>query len=485
MTAPFPSLIISTAGITPQGSFAEAQATFLQPDAETIDAMVALLRARNIGVVAHFYMDVELQGVLTAAMKQWKHIHISDSLVMADRACAMAAAGVDAIVVLGVDFMSENVRAVMDASGHADVPVYRVDAREIGCSLAESANGRAYGAWLQKAARVPRSLHVIYINTALDVKGRSHAMVPTITCTSSNVVRTVLQAAAQVPELTVWYGPDTYMGDNLRRLFTRLSSADPAEVAALHPAHTPETIAELLTRFEVFPQGNCVVHHMFGEDVVRRVRQEHADAYHTAHLEVPGEMFELAHAAALNGRGCVGSTSNILHFIADKLTDALEVDAPARLQFVLGTEAGMITAIVKRVRELLGESGRSDIDVEIIFPVATEAIAINDELNLGIVPGVAGGEGCSTAGGCATCPYMKMNSLDALLDVLESLGTERDMTPLEPKKYTELIHGRTAADIGCEPILHMRHFQRTDALPDALIDAVQRQDGLRPASATA
>lgn len=29
-----------------------------------------------------------------------------------------------------------------------------------------------------------------------------------------------------------------------------------------------------------------------------------------------------------------------------------------------------------------------------------------------------GGEGCSTAGGCATCPFMKMNNLDALMDVV-------------------------------------------------------------------
>ena len=484
MTAPFPSLIISATGITPLGSFAESQATFLQPDPATIDGVAELLSERNIGVVAHFYMDVELQGVLTAAMERWKHIHISDSLVMADRACSMAEAGVDAIVVLGVDFMSENVRAVMDAAGHRDVPVYRVDPREIGCSLAESAEGRAYGAWLQKAAKVPSSLHVIYINTALDVKGRAHAMVPTITCTSSNVVRTVLQAAAQIPDLSVWYGPDTYMGDNLRSLFTRLATADPAEVAALHADHTPETIADLLTRFEVFPQGNCVVHHMFGEEVVRRVQDEHPDAFHTAHLEVPGEMFELAAEAARHGRGCVGSTSNILHFIADKLAESLAVDAPARLQFVLGTEAGMITAIVKRVGELLAEAGRSDVEVEIIFPVATDAVAINDELNLGILPGVAGGEGCSTAGGCATCPYMKMNSLDALFDVLEAVGTDRDMRPLEPKKYTELINGRTAADIGCEPILHMRHFQRTDRLPDALVDAVRsKQPSPTPSTA--
>jgi len=32
-------------------------------------------------------------------------------------------------------------------------------------------------------------------------------LVPTITCTSSNVVATVLQAAAQVPDLHVWYCP--------------------------------------------------------------------------------------------------------------------------------------------------------------------------------------------------------------------------------------------------------------------------------------
>ena len=152
---------------------------------------------------------------------------------------------------------------------------------------------------------------------------------------------------------------------------------------------------------------------------------------------------------------------------------------------MLGTEAGMITAIVERVERVLADANCRNIDVEIIFPVATDAVAINDELNLGILPGVAGGEGCSTAGGCATCPYMKMNSLDAMLDVLESVGTDRDLTPLEPKKYTELIDGRTAADIGCEPILHMRHFQRTDELPDALVDAIRRQAGRPQAVASA
>lgn len=34
---------------------------------------------------------------------------------------------------------------------------------------------------------------------------------------------------------------------------------------------------------------------------------------------------------------------------------------------------------------------------------------------LSVVPGPAGGEGCSLEGGCASCPYMKMNSLQALM----------------------------------------------------------------------
>ena len=38
------------------------------------------------------------------------------------------------------------------------------------------------------------------------------------------------------------------------------------------------------------------------------------------------------------------------------------------------------------------------------------------------MPGVSGGEGCSTAGGCASCPFMKMNDLDSLVDVVAPRG---------------------------------------------------------------
>lgn len=469
MSRPFPSLVIRARGFEAQGSFAEAQASFLDPDPAEVAELTRLLEQGRAGIVAHFYMDPELQGVLGAS--PWPLIHVSDSLAMADRAVEMLKSGARSIVVLGVDFMSENVRAMLDAGGFSDVPVYRVAQQPIGCSLAESAESLAYGAYLTRASRTPSSLHVIYINTSLLTKARAQALVPTITCTSSNVVRTVLQAFAQVPNLTLWFGPDTYMGKNLVELFASLREMPEEKIRALHQKHDRASIERLLGRFHYFEQGTCIVHHMFGAQVAERVRREQADAFVTAHLEVPGEMFAIALAAQRRDAGVVGSTSDILGFIGRKVDEAVAANEPARLRFVLGTEAGMITSIVRRVRAALGDlqsRGGPELEVEIVFPVATEAVAPSADSELAVVPGVAGGEGCSVAGGCATCPYMKMNSLDALLAVLRRLDDPSGLLAFEPKKYTERIDGKSAAELGGVPILHMRELGRTGRLPELL-----------------
>ena len=109
------------------------------------------------------------------------------------------------------------------------------------------------------------------------------------------------------------------------------------------------------------------------------------------------------------------------------------------LQVVLGTESGMVTAIVRKVQAMLQASGRHDVAVEVVFPVASEAITTDTSARPGlaqtgngngdgngngivlpgglpVVPGPAGGEGCSAEGGCASCPYMKVS---AGLDVLQ------------------------------------------------------------------
>lgn len=471
----FPLLRITQDGLIPEGSFAEAQAEYLRPDLSVVKKLDALLQQKKIGVVAHFYMDPELQGVLAAC--EHPHIHVSDSLVMADKAVAMANAGMRRVVVLGVDFMSENARAMLDAAGRTDVPVYRVAAEPIGCSLAASAESPAYQAYLEEASRTKNAVHVVYINTSLVTKAKAHALVPTITCTSSNVVQTVLSAFAQVKDGHVFFGPDTYMGHNLRTLFEALAEMPDEAVQKIHPGHTAATVRDALTRFHSFEDGACIVHHMFGHDVVARVRRDHPDAMVTAHLEVPGEMFALGLEAQQAGRGVVGSTSDILGFMEKKLAEAIARGVPAKLAFVLGTEAGMITPIVRKVEAQLRANaarGGAEVVVDIVFPVASEAIATTDD-PLAVIPGVASGEGCTVAGGCATCPYMKMNSLRALLTLAERLDTvpDEDLAPFHPRVYLERVRGRSVAELGGVPILHMRAFGAQKRLSDELVADIQ------------
>jgi quinolinate synthase len=218
---------------------------------------------------------------------------------------------------------------------------------------------------------------------------------------------------------------------------------------------------------------------MFGDDVVHRVEREYPDAMIAAHLEVPGEMFALGFRAQQAGRGVVGSTSNILDFIGRRVDQVNGAQRPSKLQFMLGTEAGMTTAIARKVQERLRArqaSGAAPLDVEIVFPVASEAIAQTGELHLPIVPGVASGDGCSTAGGCATCPYMKMNSLDSLLALIERIERQprETLAPYEPRAYRERIDGHTLAELGTRSIVWMRDFHKTGQLPAELIGAITR-----------
>jgi len=491
----FPSIVIGPNGsIIPQGSFAEAQAEYLDPDPEAVEALSESLLKTNMGIVAHYYMDVELQGVLQAVKNSadgqlQNRVGIADSLKMGDLAVDMCQNhGVEAIACLGVDFMAESCAAIMEKNGLGHIPVYRATAKAIGCSLAESAERDSYRAWLQNAPS--KSLHVVYINTSLETKAISASLVPTITCTSSNVLQTILQASAQIgEELTILYGPDTYMGDNLVTLLDAIvanSSWDDQRIQKdLHPEHTKESLQRLRDTIDVYPNGMCVVHHMFGGQVVDTVKRDYNDCFVTAHLEVPGEMFQIAIEKSLQDAGVVGSTSDILNFITKKVEEkanSSDSSSNNRLRFILGTEAGMVTSIVKSVQEILRTTGNQSVEAEIVFPVSQEAVMDGGDESMPLVPGVSGGEGCSTAGGCATCPFMKMNDLDAMQDILDRKeraqnGSEKDEAQLAmhlpPQRLKgKMLNGVKASDMGSEPILFMRELMKTKKLPDELVQKV-------------
>jgi quinolinate synthase len=257
------------------------------------------------------------------------------------------------------------------------------------------------------------------------------------------------------------------------------------------------------------------VHHLFGGEVCRVVRDCYSDAYQAAHFEVPGEMFTLAMEARERNMGVVGSTQNILDFILAKIrggiekerksrelfssasssstpkdknkhenennknnnsTSALEEDGevyvPERMKFVLGTETGMVTSIVRAVTEEL-EKNDSSVECEIVFPVSVDSITQVNSSSSGKIVSEAMSS-LSIIPGRASCPYMKMNSLAALTETLEMIGGESGekknfgLELREPKKY----EGNNVAKEGCVSILHMRNFQRDKKLGDDLVQDI-------------
>ena len=250
-----------------------------------------------------------------------------------------------------------------------------------------------------------------------------------------------------------------------------------------------------------------MVHEAFGSDVADVVAAEYADAYVTAHLEVPGEMFRLALRRSRTGFGAVGSTQTILNFINDKVDAAVaaikaqtsEEDGPLtaeRIRVVLGTEVGMLTSIVESVRDKLAASGpvAAGIEVEIIMPVSSESVTPAEDAGasatLGgavVLPGPAAGEGCSLEGGCAACPYMKMNTLAAMDRTLDLLEEEQasgagagaataHLTAQQPEAYAEALDGsaESVAARGCRPIVRMQSFQANGVFPDEFVAEVRR-----------
>ena len=61
-------------------------------------------------------------------------------------------------------------------------------------------------------------------------------------------------------------------------------------------------------------------------------------------------------------------------------------------------------------------------------------------------------------------------SCRALQRVCELVGTPGEvlLEGQKPRSYTQTVGGRSMAAAGCEPILHMRGFQKSGKLPPAL-----------------
>jgi quinolinate synthase len=71
---------------------------------------------------------------------------------------------------------------------------------------------------------------------------------------------------------------------------------------------------------------------------------------------------------------------------------------------------------------------------------------------------------------------MKMNSLEALIRLLERIrdgASAEDLRAYEPVRWEQELEGKPLAAWGTQPIMAMRHFQRTGRLSDELVRRVR------------
>ena len=276
----------------------------------------------NAVILAHYYQEPEIQDAAD---------FVGDSLGLARRAQGTDA---DVIVFCGVHFMAETAK-ILNPEKTVLLPDF-----DAGCSLSDSCPPDAFAEFI---AQRPGHAVVSYVNTSAAVKALSDVI-----CTSSNAEQVVRSIPEDVP---IIFGPDKHLG---------------------------RYVSEKTGREMVLWPGTCMVHVMFSEKKLRRLKVRHPEAEVLAHPECEERVLRLADH--------VGSTTALLE---------RAVESPAR-EFIVATEPGILHQMQKRA------------------PEKTFMRA----------PG-KGPEGACEA--CSECPHMRRNTLEKLYACMRDLSPEIEL----------------------------------------------------------
>ncbi|MDQ0142161.1 quinolinate synthase NadA [Cupriavidus necator] len=288
-----------------------------------------LLKERNAVLVAHYYVDADLQDLAEETGGC-----VSDSLEMARFGRDHEAS---TLVVAGVRFMGETAKIL---SPEKTVLMPDLDAT---CSLDLGCPADEFAAFCD--AHPDRTV-VVYANTSAAVKARADWMV-----TSSIGLKIVEHLHAQGKKI-LW-APDKHLGSYIQK----------------------QTGADMLLW-----QGSCLVHDEFKGIELDLLRREFPNARILVHPESPENVVAQADV--------VGSTSQLIE-AAQKL-DATE--------FIVATDNG----ILHKMR--MAAPGKRFIEA----PTAGNS---------------------ATCKSCAHCPWMAMNALTNLAEVLETGRNEVHVDP--------------------------------------------------------
>lgn len=218
----------------------------------------ALLAERNAVLVAHYYVDGDLQSLAEETGGC-----VADSLEMARYGSASSA---DTLVVCGVRFMGETAKIL-----NPEKTVLMPDLNAT-CSLDEGCPADAFSAFCDAH---PDHTVVVYANTSAAVKARADWMV------TSGIALPIVKHLAAQGEKILW-APDKHLGSYVQKA----------------------TGADML-----FWPGSCVVHEEFKSVALERVRRLHPDAAVLVHPESPEHVIDQADV--------VGSTTALIKAVAE------------------------------------------------------------------------------------------------------------------------------------------------------------------------
>jgi quinolinate synthase len=224
-----------------------------QQKADYIDKIKALLKQKNAVLIAHYYVDDELQ-----ALAEETGGYVSDSLDMANFGTKHPA---KTLVVCGVRFMGETAK-ILSPEKTVIMPTLEAECSlDLGCPIDE---------FSQFCDQHPDREVVVYANTSVEVKARADWIV-----TSSNAIQIIESLMAQGKKI-IW-GPDRHLGQYIKN----------------------KTNADM-----ILWQGHCVVHDEFKLYELEQLMQKYPDAEVLVHPESPESVIEKA--------DFVGSTKQII-----------------------------------------------------------------------------------------------------------------------------------------------------------------------------
>lgn len=221
---------------------------------ELITRIKALLREKNVALVAHYYTDENLQKIAEETGGC-----VADSLEMARFGHSHPAS---TLVVAGVRFMGETAKILNPEKRVLVLDLRAQCSLDLGCPADQ---------FIPFCDKYPERTVVVYANTSAEVKARADWVV-----TSSIAVKVINYLKRQGKKI-LW-APDKHLGNYVQQI----------------------TSANMLMW-----KGSCVVHEAFKADLLKTVKRQNPDAAILVHPESPSGVIALA--------DMVGSTTQLIH----------------------------------------------------------------------------------------------------------------------------------------------------------------------------